>query len=237
MRHKTGKFIAYYRVSTAKQGASGLVLEAQQNSVREYLNGGRWKLLDELVEVESGKNADRPQLARALALCRLHKATLVVAKLDRLARNLHFLSGLMESGVDFVACDIPSANRLTIHVLAAVAEAEALAISQRTRAALVAAKARGVVLGGDRGNLTDKIRRKAHRNSLKVRREQAAKHASDLLPIIEDIRNDGASTLREIADALNERGISAPRGGEWQAAQVQRVLKAAEALQQAKSAQ
>jgi DNA invertase Pin-like site-specific DNA recombinase len=130
-----GKFIAYYRVSTGKQAASGLGLEAQKNPVADYLNGGRWTLLDEFIEVESGKNSDRPQLERALALCRLHKATLVVAKLDRLARNLHFLSGLMESGVEFVACDLPSANRLTIHVLAAVAEAEALAISQRTKVA------------------------------------------------------------------------------------------------------
>ena len=130
-----GKFIAYYRVSTGKQAASGLGLEAQKNAVADYLNGGRWTLLDEFIEVESGKNSDRPQLERALALCRLHKATLVVAKLDRLARNLHFLSGLMESGVEFVACDLPSVNRLTIHVLAAVAEAEALAISQRTKVA------------------------------------------------------------------------------------------------------
>ena len=117
----TGKFIAYYRVSTGKQAASGLGLEAQRSAVVDYLNGGRWKLIADFTEVESGKNSERPQLARALALCRLHKATLVVAKLDRLARNVHFLSGLMESGVDFVACDMPSANRLTIHVLAAVA--------------------------------------------------------------------------------------------------------------------
>jgi DNA invertase Pin-like site-specific DNA recombinase len=226
----TGKFIAYYRVSTGKQAASGLGLEAQRSAVVDYLNGGRWKLIADFTEVESGKNSERPQLARALALCRLHKATLVVAKLDRLARNVHFLSGLMESGVDFVACDMPSANRLTIHVLAAVAEAEAAAISARTKAALAAAKARGTVLGGDRGNLTDKIRRKAHRNSAKARQQRAAKHASDLMPIIEDIRAEGADSLREIAVALNERGIVAPRGGAWQATQVQRILKATDAM-------
>ena len=107
----TGKFIAYYRVSTGKQRISGLGLEAQRNAVADYLNGGRWTLLEEYTEVESGKNSDRPQLARALALCRLHKATLVVAKLDRLARNVHFLSGLMESGVDFYACDMPGATQ------------------------------------------------------------------------------------------------------------------------------
>src|SRR6516164_7290679 len=220
-----GKFVAYYRVSTGKQAASGLGLEAQKNPVADFLNGGRWTLLDEFIEVESGKNSDRPQLSRALALCRLHKATLVVAKLDRLARNLHFLSGLMEAGVEFVACDLPSANKLTIHVLAAVAEAEALAISQRTKAALAAAKARGVVLGGDRGNLTDKIRHKAHRNSIRVRQKRAAKYVGDLMPIIDDVRAEGAESLREIAAALNERGIPASWGGAWSAVQVQRILK------------
>jgi DNA invertase Pin-like site-specific DNA recombinase len=217
----TGKFIAYYRVSTQKQGLSGLGLEAQRDAVADYLNGGRWTLLDEFVEVESGKNADRPQLAQALALCRIHKATLVVAKLDRLARNLHFLSGLMEAGVEFVACDMPSANRLTIHVLAAVAEAEALAISQRTKVALAAAKRRGVVLGGNRGVI---INDKARRASIKARREAARRRAADLLPIIESIREAGAVSLQDIANGLNQRNIPAARGGEWQPAQVMRVL-------------
>ena len=108
-----GKFVAYYRVSTVKQGASGLGLEAQQESVRSYLNGGRWKMVDEVTEVESGKRNDRPALANALALCRLHKATLIIAKLDRLARNVAFISNLMEAGVDFLAVDFPQANRLT----------------------------------------------------------------------------------------------------------------------------
>jgi DNA invertase Pin-like site-specific DNA recombinase len=223
----TGKFIAYYRVSTAKQGASGLGLAAQQHAVREYLNGGRWKLLEEITEVESGKNSDRPRLARALCLCRLRGATLVVAKLDRLARNAHFLSGLMESGVDFVACDMPSANNLTVHVLAAAAEAVAHAISARTRAALAAAKARGTVLGGDRGNLTDALRTRARRNSAVVRKQQAARRAADVLPIIEKLRSDGATSLRQIASALTEHGNPAPRGGAWQATQVRRVLAAA----------
>ena len=220
----TGKFIAYYRVSTGTQANSGLGLEAQRNAVADYLNGGRWKLLDEYIEVESGKNSDRPQLARALASCRLHKATLVVAKLDRLARNLHFLSGLMEAGVEFVACDIPTANRLTIHVLAAVAEDEAHAISERTKAALKAARARGVVLGGDRGNLTPEVRAKGRKSAIKVRKAAAAKRAADLLPIIESIRAAGAISLQDIADGLNQRGIPAARGGIWQPAQVMRVL-------------
>jgi DNA invertase Pin-like site-specific DNA recombinase len=189
------------------------------------LNGGRWTLLDEFIEVESGKNLDRPQLERALALCRLHKATLVVAKLDRLARNLHFLSGLMESGVEFVACDLPSANRLTIHVLAAVAEAEALAISQRMKAALKAAKARGVVLGGDRGSLTKKVRDKGRAIGIEVRRQRARKRAADLLPIIEAIREEGAISLQDIADGLNKRSIPTAQGGAWQPTQVMRVLE------------
>jgi DNA invertase Pin-like site-specific DNA recombinase len=220
-----GKFVAYYRVSTGKQALSGLGLEAQKDAVADFLNGGRWTLLDEFVEVESGKNSDRSQLALALALCRLHNATLVVAKLDRLARNLHFLSGLMESGCEFVCCDMPTANRLTIHVLAAVAEAEALAISQRTKVALQAAKRRGVVLGGDRGGLTKKVQEKGRAIALQVRQQRAAKRAADLLPIIEVIREQGALSLQDIANGLNERNIPTARGGTWQPVQVMRVLQ------------
>src|SRR5271155_3430985 len=148
-----GKFISYLRVSTARQGESGLGLEAQRDAVTGYLNGGDWTLVREVVEVESGKRNDRPAIAEALSLCRLHNATLVIAKLDRLARNVHFISSLMESGVEFVAVDFPQANRLTVHILAAVAEHEAAMISARTKAALGAAKARGVKLGGQRGSL------------------------------------------------------------------------------------
>ena len=140
-----GRFVAYYRVSTDRQGKSGLGLEAQREAVQSYLNGGSWTLAAEVTEVESGRRNDRPELDRALGLCRLYGATLVVAKLDRLARNVAFISKLMESGIDFVAVDFPQANRLTI--LSAVAEHEAAMISQRTRAALAAARARGVKLG------------------------------------------------------------------------------------------
>src|ERR1700730_5347992 len=124
-----GKFISYLRVSTARQGASGLGLEAQREAVSRYLNGGKWQLVQEVVEVESGKRNDRPAIAEALRLSRLHKATLIIAKLDRLARNVHFISTLMEAGADFIACDFPEANRLTVHILAAVAEHEASCIS------------------------------------------------------------------------------------------------------------
>jgi DNA invertase Pin-like site-specific DNA recombinase len=220
---KNGKFVAYYRVSTAKQGRSGLGLEAQQESVRSYLNGGRWKMVAETIEVESGKKNDRPKLAEALALCRVHGATLIIAKLDRLARNVNFISNLMESTVEFTAVDFPQANRLTIHILAAVAEHEAAMISARTKAALGAAKARGVSLGGDRGNIAAQAALGALA-SAKVRGAKAVSRASDLLPVIRDAQDHGATSLREIAAVLNERGIRTARGGEWSAVQVQRVI-------------
>ena len=141
------RFVAYYRVSTDRQGRSGLGLEAQQKAVRDYLDGGAWEIVAEFVEVESGKRSDRPELARALDACRKRKGKLVIAKLDRLSRNLAFIATLMELGVEFVAVDNPHANKLTIHILAAVAEHEREAISERTRAALAAAKARGTMLG------------------------------------------------------------------------------------------
>src|SRR5256884_8398558 len=142
-----GKFIAYFRVSTDKQGKSGLGLEAQREAVLTYLDGGRWSLVQEFVEIESGKHNERPQLAAALAACKKHKAKLVIAKLDRLSRNLAFIATLMESGVEFIAVDNPHATKLTVHILAAVAEHEREMISERTIAALQAAKARGVRLG------------------------------------------------------------------------------------------
>jgi DNA invertase Pin-like site-specific DNA recombinase len=219
-----GKFVAYYRVSTAKQGKSGLGLEAQQEAVRTYLNGGKWEMEGEFVEVESGKRNDRPQLVEALALCRLHGATLVIAKLDRLARNVNFISNLMESTVEFTAVDFPQANRLTIHILAAVAEHEASMISARTKAALGAAKARGVSLGGNRGNIAGEALKGAKASAVK-RGMKAANRASDLLPVIRSAQANGASSLRQIADLLNNRGIKTARGGEWSAVQVQRVLR------------
>src|SRR4051794_29578177 len=142
-----GKHIGYYRVSTGQQGQSGLGLEAQKKAVTDYLNGSNWELTAEFTEIESGKHEDRPELRKALAACKKHKAILVIAKLDRLARNVHFISGLMHAGTEFVAVDFPQANRLTIHILAAVAEHEREMISQRTKAALAAAKARGKRLG------------------------------------------------------------------------------------------
>lgn len=219
-----GKFVAYYRVSTAKQGASGLGLEAQQEAVRSYLNGGRWKMVDEVTEVESGKRNDRPALANALALCRLHKATLIIAKLDRLARNVAFISNLMESSVEFTAVDFPQANRLTVHILAAVAEHEAQMISQRTKAALQAARARGVTLGTPNHTRIARSAPKGNRASALVRGEEARRRAADVLPVIEGVKAAGVTTLAGIAEKLNDRGIPAPRGGSWSPVQVSRVL-------------
>ncbi|WP_306224936.1 recombinase family protein [Bosea beijingensis] len=219
-----GKFVAYYRVSTARQGRSGLGLEAQKEAVRSHLNGGNWNLVAEVVEIESGKRPDRPKLADALRLCRLHKATLIIAKLDRLARNVAFISNLMESGAEFVAVDFPQANRLTVHILAAVAEHEAKAISIRTKDALAAAKARGVKLGGDRGNLP-KVAAQGRAVSLRVRQEKASGRVADLYPIVAEIKAGGASSLRAVAKALNERSITATRGGSWSPVQVSRLLE------------
>lgn len=219
---RSQRFIAYYRVSTARQGRSGLGLAAQRAAVLGYLNGGSWTLVEEFTEVESGKRSDRPQLAAALAACRLHRATLVIAKLDRLARNVAFVSTLMESGIEFTAADFPQANRLTVHILAAVAEHEAKAISDRTKSALAAAKARGVTLGGYRGRSgtsADLERARA------VRTAAANQRAADLTGTITALRNAGVTSQGAIAEGLNARGITAPRGGAWSAVQVRRVLE------------
>ena len=183
-------------------------------------------MVQEVVEVESGRHDRRPAIAQALRLCRLHRATLVIAKLDRLARNVHFISSLMEAGVEFVAVDFPQANRLTVHILAAVAEYEAAMISARTKAALAAAKARGTKLGGLRGDLERMkiIGNKGNIASAKARSNTSEKRKEDLLPLIRDIRTGGEKTFGQIALALNARGITAARGGTWGAVQVGRIL-------------
>ena len=219
-----GKFIAYYRVSTKMQGDSGLGLEGQKAAVTRFLNGGFWELVQEVVEIESGKRNDRPKLAEALRLCRIYNAKLLIAKLDRLSRNVFFISSLMESGVKFVAVDMPEATDMTIHILASVAQGEAKAISDRTRTALAAARERGTRLGGLRSNSAT-IHALGNEQSVKVRQKRAVKRAHDLLPAIEQAKADGAVTLREIATFLNAKGIPTPREtGEWTAVQVKRIL-------------
>jgi DNA invertase Pin-like site-specific DNA recombinase len=214
---KTSRFVAYYRVSTDKQGQSGLGLDAQRKAVADYLNGGAWQLLAEFTEVESGKSADRPELLKALEACRRQKARLVIAKLDRLSRNVAFIAAVMESGVEFVAVDNPHANKLTVHILAAVAQHEREMISERTKAALQAAKARGKRLG------SPKIATAAVLGRLALKQAGAC-FAANVLPIIAEIQNGGLVSANAIAGKLNERKIPTRRGGRWTHVQVSALL-------------
>ncbi len=222
-----GRFVSYLRVSTDRQGRSGLGLEAQRETVRVFLNGGDWKLVDEFIEVESGRASDRPELAKALARCRVMGATLIVANVSRLTRNPDFMSRLVEAGVEVRFCDLPKiegpAGRFMLRQMLAVAELEAGLISERTKKALAAAKARGVQLGGDRGSL-QAANHKGREISREIRIKKAAARRTDLQPILAEIRASGAISLGQIAKALNERGIRTPRGAEWQPVQVRRVL-------------
>jgi DNA invertase Pin-like site-specific DNA recombinase len=222
----TGGFISYLRVSTTKQGKSGLGIEAQRAAVANYLNGGKWHIIAEFKETESGKLSDRPALDKALAAARVHRCPVVVANVSRLTRSVAFLSRLLEAGVDVRFADLPAiqgpTGRFMLQQMASVAELEAGLISSRTKAALAAAKARGVKLGGDRGNqLTDKARALGR----KARTARADARAADLAPIIAELRAAGARSLRAIADGLNARGIQTPRGvGQWQAGSVSQLL-------------
>jgi len=210
------KYIAYYRVSTQRQGQSGLGLEGQQAAVESFCQP-----VESFTEIETGTNKrHRPELQRAIAACKRQGATLVVAKLDRLARNVAFVSRLMESGIEFVACDNPTANRLTIHILAAVAEDEARRISERTRVALKAYKARGGTLGNPQ-NLTSL----AKERGIAANVAAAKRHAADVRPIAEKLRIAGR-TLAEIASILTGRGVLTRRGKAWSPTAVSRLLAA-----------
>lgn len=216
-----GKCVAYYRVSTKRQGESGLGLEAQKQAVQAFLQGGCWNLVAEFIEIESGKLDKRPKLQEALRLCRVTGSKLVVAKLDRLSRNLGFLVSLQEAGVPFVCADNPTANELTIHLLSVLAQHERRVISERTKAALQAAKVRGVRLGNPNIKELRPDRREAA-NASRIRMADA--FVTDLNEIILDIKNLGISSLSGIASELNTRGIPTQRGGSWQATQVRRVM-------------
>ena len=217
-----GKFVSYCRVSTTEQGKSGLGIEAQQAAVRAYLDGKGWPPITEFVEIESGRKRERPELMRALDACRLHKATLVIAKLDRLARDAAFLLNLRDAGIEFVACDMPDANRLTVGIMAMVAEDEAERISARTKAALAAAKARGVVLGGDRGNRPTKAEQLA---ATAANAQGAQVRAERLRSTVAELHAAGIARPSAVAAELNRRGITTDRGGSWSTTQATRLLE------------
>ena len=212
-----GKFVAYYRVSTIKQGMNGLGMESQKEFIKNYLNGGKWELIGEFAEVESGKNDNREELQKAVALCRKRKATLVIAKLDRLARNAAFLLNLRDSGVDFVAVDMPHADKFTVGIMALVAEKERDLISQRTKDGLAAAKRRGIKLGNPNPA-------KAIQCALEANVKRANRYAENLLPVVREIQGAGVATLRGIANCLNVRGFKTPRGGAFAAQSVKNLL-------------
>jgi DNA invertase Pin-like site-specific DNA recombinase len=213
----TGKFVAYFRVSTTKQGINGLGMDAQRDAVMNFLNGGKWKLVAEFAEVESGKRKDRPELVKAIALCRKEQATLVIAKLDRLARNAAFLLNLRDSGVDFIAVDMPHADKFTVGIMALVAEKERDVISQRTRDGLAAAKRRGTKLGNPRPA-------KAVKRAVAANQQRADTYAASLATVIQEIQNAHVTSLRGIAKCLNARGFKTPNGKAFAAQSVKNIL-------------
>ena len=217
----SGRFVSYLRVSTDRQGKSGLGLEAQRQAVANYLNGGSWDLTAEFVEVESGGKSDRPELKAAIELCQAYDATLVVAKFDRLARDAHFLLGLQKAGVRFVAADNPHANDMTVGIMAIIDQDERKRISERTKAALAAAKARGVQLGGFKGRAgtpEDCAKARAARSS------KADAKAIALGAAFKRFDPEGDLSAARLARCLNDGGVPTPSGrGQWQAVTVQRV--------------
>lgn len=217
-----GPIVTYFRVSTVKQGLSGLGLEAQQMAVYGFLKGSATVLAGEFTEVETGTRRDRPQLAAALAVCRQRRASLVIAKLDRLARNVAFISALLESRVRFVAVDMPDADTAFLQMTAVFAELEARKISERTKAALAAAKARGTKLGWSHPSQQGRQREASTRGAA-ANRSAACQFAANVAPVVESIRAAGAITLADIAQALNARGIATPRGGKWHPSTVSRL--------------
>jgi DNA invertase Pin-like site-specific DNA recombinase len=223
------KIVAYIRVSTQKQGESGLGLEAQQAAIEHFRMSEQGMLVREYREIETGKRADRPELLKALAHAKRTESTLVIAKLDRLARNVLFTASLMDSGVEFIACDNPYANRLTIHILAAVAEDEARRISQRTKDALAAYKARGGKLGAARDGakrLTAEHGIRGRARAAAVHRQGAIQAYADLAGTVCDLRRAGKSH-QSIAEALNAEGHTTRRGKPWSGVQVMRLLRRA----------
>jgi DNA invertase Pin-like site-specific DNA recombinase len=226
----TNRAVAYYRVSTAKQGASGLGLEAQRAAVEAFCTSRGWDLTaPPYVEVESGKRDDRPKLDAALERARLTGATLVVAKLDRLSRDLHFLTKLQKDGARFIAVDMPEANELTVHIMAAVAQAERKAISRRTKEALAAAKARGVRLGNPNGAASIRRAGKGTVAALEAVSSNADDRAERLRATVAGLKASGVTTYGAMAEALNTQGIVTARGGRWHASSVRNLVARLEA--------
>ena len=216
------RLVGYVRVSTSQQGRSGLGIEAQQEALTRFAAAEGFELVRTFVEIETGKGADaldrRPELAAALAEARRLRCSVAVAKLDRLSRDVHFISGLMAHRVPFVVAELgPDVDPFILHLFAALAEKERALISTRTKAALAAAKGRGVILGGPK-------LAQARKNAIASVRAAADHHAANVLPVIREIQRSGASSLHAIADALNARGIATPRGGAWYAKSVSNVL-------------
>ena len=210
----THRFVSYYRVSTDKQGRSGLGLDAQFAAVQQHIKRSGGALIESFQEIETGKHSDRPELQSALKLCRQKKAVLVIAKLDRLSRNLAFIANLMESGVDFVACDMPTANKTMLQIMAVFAEHEREMISQRTKDALQAAKARGQKLGNPRPDVPQMNQRRA---------ETTRQFREAIYPRIRQLRDSGL-TFRAIAEHLNESGTRSQNNRQWHSEAVRLVL-------------
>jgi DNA invertase Pin-like site-specific DNA recombinase len=234
--HKAGSaknFVAYYRVSTRAQQATGLGLDSQRAAVVRYVASSRGVLVDEIEEVESGSRVDRPRLTTALETCKRLRATLVIAKLDRLARNLSFISSLMDSGVEFVATDMPSANRLTIHIVSAIAEYERELISQRVRAALAAAKGRGTSIGNPSARAIQPI-------AVRAAVARADKFAALMAPILSEIESDTPLSLPKLGRILERRGYRTAHGKTtWNPSTVgslrKRIVRLSEAAKRAES--
>ncbi len=228
-----GEFVSYLRVSTDRQGSSGLGLEAQRQAVAAYLNGGDWRIVAEFVEVESGRNSARPVLEQALAEAQLRRAPLVVAKVDRLTRSVAFLHKLIEAGVDVRFCDLPqlegAVGRFMLTQMAAVAELEAGLISKRTKDALAAAKARGKKLGGIRPG--QRLTPDMIAMGRAAQRERADARARKIAPVIAKLRARGVVTLKQVGEALSARGVTPPRGGAWSDAQVKALLERIERIE------
>lgn len=224
------KLVAYERVSTARQGRSGLGLEAQRKAIDDFAASKDAKVLARFTEVESGRKAERPELEKALTLAKLTGATLVIAKLDRLSRNAAFLLTLQASSVRFVACDMPEANDLTVGIMALVAQQEREAISRRTKEALAAAKARGVKLGNPNGAAALRRAGKGGNALREAVRHNADAFAEKVAPVVTEIRAAGLTSLRAMATELNARGILTHRGGQWHVSSVKNLLARLEAM-------